>query len=118
VSVVPYAGQPTYDERPPTAAELAELEALASGVDPHAAEEAPPPTLRDRLLSLSDLATLPPVRPLTEGLVYRDTLAQLSGPPGSYKSFLALAMACRRRGREHLGRTPNTRRRRRRLRGG
>ncbi len=58
------------------------------------AEEAPSPTLRSQLLSLSDLATLPPVRPLAEGLVYRDTLAQLSGPPGSYKSFLALAMAC------------------------
>jgi len=94
VSVVPYTGQPTYDERPPTAAELTELEALASGVDPHAAEEAPPPTLRDRLLSLSDLSSLPPVRPLVEGLLYRDTLAQLSGPPGSYKSFLALGMAC------------------------
>ncbi len=94
MSVVPYTGQPTYDERPPTAVELAELEALASGTDLHPAEGAPPPTLRDRLLSLSDLSTLPPVRPLVEGLLYRDTLAQLSGPPGSYKSFLALGMAC------------------------
>ncbi len=49
--------------------------------------------LRDRLLSLSDLSSLPPVRPLVAGLLYRDTLAQLSGPPGSYKSFLALGMA-------------------------
>ena len=48
--------------------------------------------LRDRLLSLSDLSSLPPVRPLVDGLLYRDTLAQLSGPPGSYKSFLALGM--------------------------
>lgn len=50
--------------------------------------------LRDRLLSISDMATLPPVRPLVEGLLYRNTLAQLSGPPGSYKSFVALALAC------------------------
>ena len=94
MSVVPYTGEPTYDEQPPTAAELAELEALASGTDRHPAEGAPPPSLRSQLLSLSDLSTLPPVRPLVEGLLYRDTLAQLSGPPGSYKSFLALGMAC------------------------
>lgn len=50
--------------------------------------------LRDRLLSLDDLANLPPVRPLIDGLLYRDTLAQLSGPPGSYKSFAAVGMAC------------------------
>jgi hypothetical protein len=47
-----------------------------------------------RLLSLSDLAALPPVVPLVDGLLYRSTLAQLAGPPGSYKSFLALALAC------------------------
>jgi len=50
-------------------------------------------TLCSQLLSLSDLSNLPPVRPLVDGLLYRDTLAQLSGPPGSYKSFLALGMA-------------------------
>lgn len=52
------------------------------------------PHLRDRLLSVTDLAHLPPVRPLVDGLLYRDTLAQLAGPPGSYKSFAAVGMAC------------------------
>ena len=50
--------------------------------------------LVDRLLSVSDLATLPPVVPLIDGLLYRGTLAQLAGPPGSYKSFVAVGMAC------------------------
>jgi len=50
--------------------------------------------LRDRLLSLDDLGALPPVRPLVDGLLYRNTLAQIAGPPGSYKSFLAVGMAC------------------------
>jgi len=64
------------------------------------AEEGTPASAPDRvplvrrLLSLSDLATLPPVVPLVDGLLYRGTLAQLAGPPGSYKSFLALALAC------------------------
>jgi hypothetical protein len=50
--------------------------------------------LRDRLLSLSALQDLPPVQPLIEGLLYRNTLAQLAGPPGCYKSFAAIAMSC------------------------
>lgn len=50
--------------------------------------------LRDRLLTLDALASLPPVRPLVEGLLYRDTLAQLAGPPGSYKSFVSVGVAC------------------------
>lgn len=57
-------------------------------------EEASRVHLRDRLLSLGDLANVPPVHPLVEGLLYADTLAQVSGPPGSYKSFLVLALAC------------------------
>jgi AAA domain len=50
--------------------------------------------LRDRLLSLTDLRTLRPVQPLIDGLLYRDTLGQLSGPPGCYKTFAAIAMSC------------------------
>ena len=61
---------------------------------PDLAVIAPRPHLRDRLMNLSDLALLPPVRPLVEGLLYRDTLAQLSGAPGSYKSFVAVGLAC------------------------
>lgn len=50
--------------------------------------------LRDRLLSVDQLRTLPPVKPLIGGLLYRDTLAQLAGPPGCYKSFAVTAMSC------------------------
>ncbi|WP_068220185.1 AAA family ATPase [Mycobacterium sp. E3339] len=53
-----------------------------------------PRHLRDRLLRLPDLQNLPPVQPLIEGLLYRNTLAQLAGPPGCYKSFAAIAMSC------------------------
>ncbi|TRW81245.1 AAA family ATPase [Mycolicibacterium sp. 018/SC-01/001] len=72
----------------------------ADSAELYAADTASPaackhrPHLRDRLLSVTDLAHLPPVRPLVDGLLYRDTLAQLSGPPGSYKSFAAVGMAC------------------------
>jgi hypothetical protein len=51
-------------------------------------------TLRDRLLSVSDLEHLPTVAPLVDEILYRDTLAQLSGPPGSYKSFVAINLSC------------------------
>lgn len=50
--------------------------------------------IRDRLLTLDGLAKLPPVRPLIDGLLYRGTVAQLSGLPGQYKSFLGIGMAC------------------------
>jgi hypothetical protein len=50
--------------------------------------------LRDRLLRLSELQNLQPAEPLIEGLLYKNTLAQLSGPPGCYKSFVAVAMSC------------------------
>jgi hypothetical protein len=53
-----------------------------------------PRHLRERLLGLSELRNLPPAEPLIEGLLYRNTLAQLSGAPGCYKSFAAIAMSC------------------------
>lgn len=52
------------------------------------------PHLRESLHTVAELAVLPPARPLVDGLLFRGTLAQLAGAPGSYKSFLALAMAC------------------------
>lgn len=54
----------------------------------------PRPHLRTRLLTLTGLGSLPPVHPLVDGLVYRGTLAQISGPPGSYKSFVSVGLAC------------------------
>jgi hypothetical protein len=53
----------------------------------------PQPRLADQLLTIAGLATLPPARPLVDGLLYRRSLAQLSGPPGSYKSFVAIGLA-------------------------
>ena len=87
--MMPYAGVPDpvdpYAEAPPP------IEQDAPQSDAGAPSHVP---LLDRLLSVSDLATLPPVVPLIDGLLYRGTLAQLAGPPGSYKSFVAVGMAC------------------------
>jgi hypothetical protein len=49
---------------------------------------------RQQLLSLADLGRLPAVEPLVDLLLYRNTLAQLSGPPGSYKSFISVDLSC------------------------
>ncbi|MFI8661853.1 AAA family ATPase [Rhodococcus qingshengii] len=46
--------------------------------------------LRERLMSVADLGRMSAVEPLIAGILYRDTLAQLSGPPGSYKSFIVI----------------------------
>ncbi|NKR79994.1 AAA family ATPase [Rhodococcus hoagii] len=46
-----------------------------------------------RFLSPKDMETLTPPPALIDGLLYENTLVQLSGPPGSYKSFLALSLA-------------------------
>lgn len=48
---------------------------------------------KERLYTIDGLRTIPPAAPLIDGLLYRNTLAQISGAPGSYKSFLVLAMA-------------------------
>jgi hypothetical protein len=49
--------------------------------------------LRDKLLPLEKLRLIPPPVPLNDVLYY-DSLAWLAGPPGSYKSFLAVQWAC------------------------
>jgi len=54
----------------------------------------PVPSMRSKLLSVTDLGKLPPVRPLVTGFLYQGTLAQLSGPPGQYKSFWSIGVAC------------------------
>jgi hypothetical protein len=50
--------------------------------------------LRDRLLTVDQLREMPAPDPLVDGLLYRNTLAQVSGPPGCYKSFIVLGIAC------------------------
>ncbi|MCA1832572.1 MAG: helicase RepA family protein [Actinobacteria bacterium] len=46
--------------------------------------------LRQAMLSVADLAALPPPVPLVDGVLWRNTLAMLWGPPAAYKSFIAL----------------------------
>lgn len=46
------------------------------------------------LLTPAALKTLTPAEPVIDKLLYRNTLVQLSGAPGSCKSFLALSWAC------------------------
>lgn len=43
--------------------------------------------------SRADLRNMPALEPLVDGFLYLDTVARLVGPPGSYKSFLALDWA-------------------------
>lgn len=76
----------------------------AAGADPGAEPAEEPPArqaapassrkpFRDRVLSVLGMAQRPPVEALVDGLLYRDTLAQLTGAPGSGKTFTALALA-------------------------
>ena len=50
--------------------------------------------LRDRLLTVDQLREMPAPDPLVDGLLYRNTLAEMSGSPGCYKSFIALGISC------------------------
>ncbi|MFC9788735.1 AAA family ATPase [Rhodococcus sp. NPDC127528] len=93
-------GSPVFDL--PDGTEGGYYEYMAAlGLSPNGPEDATlPPArvpLKDRLLSVADLGSIGSVEPLVEGVVYRDTLAQLSGAPGSYKSFgvagLSIALA-------------------------
>jgi hypothetical protein len=47
-----------------------------------------------RLIDAADLDQLEDPTPLIAGWLYNDTTARLVGQPGSYKSFVALDMAC------------------------
>lgn len=59
----------------------------------------------DRFLTIEDLGNLPPPKWLIEGLFEQESLAMLVGPPGAFKSFLALDWAlCLAVGRPWNGR--------------
>lgn len=98
----------------PTAAEIADI---TSGLDLGAQEPIwvrrndPPPVdearpldsagvepdvqgFAARLIDAADLDELADPRPLISDWLYADTTARLVGQPGSYKSFVALDMAC------------------------
>lgn len=47
-----------------------------------------------KLIDAADLDTLPDPEPLVAGWLYQNTLAQLVGQPGAYKSFVAVDLAC------------------------
>ncbi|MFJ1749697.1 AAA family ATPase [Streptomyces sp. NPDC088116] len=49
--------------------------------------------LLDEMLTLDDLAAIPPARPVLKGYLYRGTVARMYGASGSMKSFLALDVA-------------------------
>jgi hypothetical protein len=53
-----------------------------------------PEPLHSALLTVSELAELPPPSWLIDGLVPAGALAELIGPPSTYKSFTAIDMAC------------------------
>jgi RecA-family ATPase len=56
--------------------------------------------LSERFLTLDELGNLPEPKWMVEGLFEQDALVMLVGPPGSFKSFLAidwaLSLACGR----------------------
>jgi len=56
----------------------------------HGNGDTPHPTMRDRLLTISQLRDLPPPTPLIDGIIDLDNFGILYGRRGSYKSFLAL----------------------------
>jgi hypothetical protein len=59
--------------------------------------DAPQPTggrLRRALLRRSAIENLPDPVPLIEGVIYRNSVVVLSGKFGTYKSFVAVSMAC------------------------
>jgi len=52
-----------------------------------------PTTPELRVLNLAQIKALPPAEPMVDKLLYRGTLVQISGNPGSFKSFVALSLS-------------------------
>lgn len=69
------------------------------GLDEPPPPEEPPEELsyaeqiKSRLLTTADLKNIPRPQPLVDGLLYRDSLAMIYGPPGGGKSFVAVDIA-------------------------
>ncbi|GAA3160091.1 hypothetical protein GCM10010451_04900 [Streptomyces virens] len=66
---------------------------MALNVALHRAQEGTYGKLVRALVDASDVDSLPDPEPLIDGILDRDSLVWMYGPPGSYKSFLALHMA-------------------------
>ncbi|MGV1006822.1 MAG: bifunctional DNA primase/polymerase, partial [Candidatus Nanopelagicales bacterium] len=59
----------------------------------HASDEAAESILAE-MLSSEDLDSIEPLAPLIDGWLYQDSVARIMGKSGSYKTFVALDMAC------------------------
>lgn len=89
------------------------VDAVADGTDAHAliasaapVAEAQPKKSRIRLMSLTDMASLPPLAWLIENVITEQGLSMIWGRSGSLKSFVALDMAmCIATGTDWHGRT-------------
>lgn len=80
----------------PPALEAADFAAQSAGqAAPEIAMAEPPEWQKmiSRMLTADQLELMPPPKPLINGLLDLDSLAWLIGPPGTYKSFLALDWA-------------------------
>lgn len=78
-----------FDDYPSADGEAEQPEELTVAPDTPEPERRPLP-----ILTISELANRRPAKPIVEGLVYANTLCQLTGNPGSYKSFITLGIAC------------------------
>ncbi len=58
------------------------------------ADDAAVAALTEQLLTSAALDDIPDLEPLIEGWLFRDSMARLIGKSGTYKSFVALDMAC------------------------
>jgi hypothetical protein len=87
--VTPAFGAPAMaldEERPAAAVEVPDEGPVS---DPER-----PPSLRDRVLDLAGLRKLRRPAPLIKGVLHLDSESWLIGPPGGFKSFVALDWAC------------------------
>lgn len=62
--------------------------------EPDLSRDESPKSMRDKLLSISQLANIKPALPMVDKLLYQGTLAQIAGDPGSFKTFFTLGLAC------------------------
>ena len=70
-----------------------DLKALRDSKKTASEKQAAKEVITGRILSLSQLSSLPPPVQLVDGLIYQNTLINVFGPPASFKSFLALDIA-------------------------
>lgn len=78
-------------------AEAERLSGLARVGNDHTSPEPFAPVadaLRQRIVIGTGISNLPRPEAVADGLLYRPSVAAIYGPPGSYKTFMALNLAC------------------------